>query len=73
VRESVTPILERAGARVVSVNGLALANYVREHYPHIGVLLATGYSEDSFRVPGVVLVTKPYQAQDALELMARFV
>jgi signal transduction histidine kinase len=100
VRESVAPILERTGARVVcarsgdealailaerddidvvftdivmpgKINGLTLARLVRERFPGMGIMLATGYSEEQYDLPGVAMLTKPYQAKDAIKVLAR--
>ena len=100
VRESVTPILEQAGARVLcardgeealrlleaghpidilftdivmpgELNGVMLARRVRVRFPHIALVLATGYFEERFELPDATLLTKPYQAGDALEALRR--
>lgn len=100
VRESVAPILEKAGATVLcadngeaalriiesgqhidvlfsdivmpgALNGVMLARHVREHYPRIAVVLATGYFEKKVELPGVPLLTKPYQAQAAIDALAQ--
>jgi signal transduction histidine kinase/CheY-like chemotaxis protein len=98
VSDSVSPILEQAGARVIcaasseealailrsgekvdvlfsdivmpgAMNGLMLAKHVRTHYPDIAVVLATGYVNERIDLAEVRILTKPYQADDALQAM----
>ena len=44
------------------LNGLELARLVRERHPHLGVILASGYSELAAVAvaEGSVLLNKPY-------------
>ncbi|MBQ5946990.1 ATP-binding protein [Massilia sp. ST3] len=53
------------------LNGVMLAKQVRERYPHIALVLATGYVEERFELPEATLLTKPYQASDAIEALRR--
>jgi signal transduction histidine kinase len=55
------------------LNGVMLAKQVRERYPQIAVLLATGYFEKEIDLPGVRLLTKPYDARSAIDELARAV
>ena len=51
-------------------DGVALARHVHAHYPHIAVVLATGYVDKDVELPGIRLLTKPYAAQAAVDVMA---
>jgi CheY-like chemotaxis protein len=52
-------------------DGVTLARHVRAHYPHIAVVLATGYVDKDVELPGIRLLTKPYTAQAAVDVLAR--
>lgn len=52
------------------MNGAALAKLVRERYPAMKVVLATGYFSERIDLPGVNVLTKPYQTDDALQALA---
>jgi PAS domain S-box-containing protein len=54
------------------INGLVLAEHVAENYPHIPVLLTTGYIEDLVNKPRTTdrtldILGKPYKASDLAE------
>lgn len=99
VQDSVLPILENTGAKVLCAcngeealrilgkearvdvlftdiimpgptNGLALAKHARENYPGMAIVLATGYFSESIDLPDARLLTKPYQANEAVEMIA---
>jgi PAS domain S-box-containing protein len=47
------------------IDGLALAERIGENYPHIPVVLASGYTQPSARLPpGVQVLQKPYDLDD---------
>ncbi len=53
-----------------SINGLALADELRRHAPHVPVLLTTGYNEDlaqGTRRPGVDVLAKPYRRVELVD------
>jgi two-component system, NtrC family, sensor kinase len=58
------------------MSGLELARLVRDHYPEIGIVLATGYSDKATRAveEGFRLIEKPYSLdvmRESLTAMAR--
>ena len=60
------PTIEMVMSDIVmagGMSGLDLARTLREHYPDLPVLLATGYSQYATQVvkEGFILVEKPYQ------------
>ncbi|GIZ53949.1 ATP-binding protein [Noviherbaspirillum aridicola] len=52
------------------LSGVDLARAVVERYPHVRVVLATGYSEQRIALPGVQLLSKPYDFSEALRALA---
>jgi signal transduction histidine kinase len=42
-------------------SGITLANIVRERFPESAIVLATGYSEKRIGLPGVQVLSKPYE------------
>ena len=48
------------------VSGLQLAHVVRERFPEMRVILATGYSERQISVPGVPILAKPYEVEEVV-------
>jgi signal transduction histidine kinase/ActR/RegA family two-component response regulator len=50
-----------------ALSGLDLARLLRERYPRIGVVVATGYSDRSVHVPGVRTLPKPYDVEQAVD------
>jgi signal transduction histidine kinase/CheY-like chemotaxis protein len=51
------------------ISGIELARIVRERYPHVPVLLATGYTERKVDLPGVRLLAKPYDIMQAISML----
>lgn len=54
-----------------ALNGIDLARAVVSRFPHVKMVLATGYSEHSVAMPGVQVLAKPYDLADVLRLLAR--
>ncbi|WP_151637450.1 hybrid sensor histidine kinase/response regulator [Noviherbaspirillum aerium] len=52
------------------VSGIDLARIVRERFPHIRVVLATGYTETRVDMPHVGLLAKPYRLSDAVRILS---
>jgi CheY-like chemotaxis protein len=52
------------------MNGVALAQLVRQRYPAIAIVLATGYFNETIDLPGIKVLTKPYLTNDALKALA---
>ena len=51
------------------INGIDLATFTREHYPHIKVMLASGYPQpalklDRGKLGEFAFVAKPYRLSD---------
>jgi signal transduction histidine kinase len=53
------------------LNGVLLARQVRERFPGIALVLATGYFDEKFDMPDATLLTKPYEATALVELLAK--
>lgn len=53
------------------VSGVDLAGILRERYPNLPVVLATGYTEQQIAVPGVQVLAKPYTIEQLVELLSR--
>ena len=53
------------------VSGIDLAGILRQRYPAIPVVLATGYTEQQIAVPGVQVLSKPYTIEQLVELLSR--
>lgn len=53
-----------------SLNGIELAKAVRERFPQMKVMLATGYSESRILLPGVRVLPKPYDVVDVVKVLA---
>jgi signal transduction histidine kinase len=51
------------------VSGIQLAHAIREHFPAIRVILATGYSDQRIAMPGVALLAKPYRLEEAVNAL----
>jgi signal transduction histidine kinase/CheY-like chemotaxis protein len=49
-----------------SVNGIDLAELVQKRYPHIRVLLASGYSDRRVSLPNVRALSKPYDVAEVI-------
>ncbi|NEX61923.1 hybrid sensor histidine kinase/response regulator [Noviherbaspirillum galbum] len=52
-----------------NVSGIDLAKMIKIRYPHIHIVLATGYSDRRVDIPGVQLLAKPYKITDAIQLL----
>lgn len=53
------------------VSGVDLAGILRQRYPNLPVVLATGYTEQQIAVPGVQVLGKPYTIEQLVELLSR--
>ena len=51
------------------VSGVDLAQHLRQHHPHTGVVIATGYSDRAVQLPGVRALAKPYDLRAAVEAL----
>jgi CheY-like chemotaxis protein len=49
------------------MDGLALANIVRERWPHIGVVITSGKPMPSGLPAGARFISKPYRPEDVLQ------
>ena len=54
-----------------SVSGIDLAAAVRERWPALPVVLATGYTERRVSIPGVKILAKPYDVEQLIGLLGR--
>lgn len=54
-----------------SLNGIDLARTVLARFPHIKIILATGYSENRVSIPGLQVLAKPYDISDILQLLKK--
>jgi len=54
-----------------SISGIDLATLVRERWPAIPVVLATGYTERRVSIPGVKILAKPYDLEQLIGLLGR--
>lgn len=52
-----------------ALNGIELAQQIRERFPGTGVVIATGYTDRRVHVPGVRALPKPYDLQDAVDAL----
>ena len=52
------------------ISGIDLAGIVRRRYPHIPVVLATGYTEQQAGIPGMQVLAKPYPIERLVSLLA---
>jgi signal transduction histidine kinase/ActR/RegA family two-component response regulator len=53
------------------LNGIDLAERIKENYPNTRIVLATGYSERRAVIPGVQVLAKPYDVADAVDLLTK--
>lgn len=53
-----------------SVSGIDLAGIVRQRFPGLPVVLATGYTEHQPAMPGVQVLAKPYPIERLVSLLA---
>lgn len=54
-----------------TLNGIDLARHVITRFPHIKVVLATGYSENRVSMPSVQVLAKPYDLTDLIRVLRR--
>lgn len=54
-----------------SVSGIDLAALVRERWPALPVVLATGYTDRRVSIPGVNILAKPYDLEQVIGLLGR--
>ena len=54
-----------------SISGIDLAAIVRERWPALPVVLATGYTERRVSIPGVKILAKPYDVEQLTGLLGR--
>jgi signal transduction histidine kinase/CheY-like chemotaxis protein len=54
-----------------ALNGIDLARTVSNRFPHIKMVLATGYSENRVSMPGVQVLAKPYDLADILQVLSK--
>ena len=52
-----------------TLNGIDLARTVITRFPHIRIVLATGYSENRVSMPGVQVLGKPYDVAEVLRIL----
>lgn len=55
------------------LNGVMLAKHVQQHYPRIAIVLATGYFDKKVELPGVPLLTKPYQTHAVITTLSQVI
>ncbi|GHC98462.1 hypothetical protein GCM10007320_54200 [Pseudorhodoferax aquiterrae] len=55
-----------------SMNGMDLVKWVREHYPHLPALVATGYAERLSEVP-VQVLRKPFDLEELMDALQQSV
>jgi len=53
------------------VSGIDLAGILRQRYPNLPVVLASGYTEQQIAVPGVQVLAKPYTIEQLVDLLSR--
>jgi signal transduction histidine kinase/CheY-like chemotaxis protein len=53
------------------VSGIDLATVLRQRYPGLPVILATGYTEQQVAVPGVQVLAKPYAIEQLVALLSK--
>lgn len=53
-----------------AVSGIDLATIVRQRFPRLPVVLATGYTERQVALPGVQVLAKPYPIEKLVTLLA---
>ena len=53
------------------VSGIDLAAILRQRYPGLPVLLATGYTEQQIDVPGVQVLAKPYAIEQLVATLSK--
>lgn len=53
-----------------SMDGVQLARAVRDRFPHIRVVLASGYTDTQINLPDIRVLAKPYKVDDAIRLLS---
>ena len=53
------------------VSGIDLAGIVRQRYPGLPVVLATGYTEQQIAVPDVQILAKPYAIEQLVAILSK--
>jgi signal transduction histidine kinase/CheY-like chemotaxis protein len=53
------------------VSGVDLAGILRQRYPGLPVILATGYTEQQVDVPGVQVLAKPYAIEQLVAILSK--
>jgi signal transduction histidine kinase len=48
------------------ISGIELAKEVKRRFPHMKIILATGYSDERVNIPGVHLLAKPYDVSSVI-------
>jgi len=54
-----------------NLSGIDLARIIEERFPSIRVVLATGYTEVRAAIPGVRLLAKPYNVNEAVKVLSQ--
>ncbi len=53
-----------------TISGVDLAKIVQARYPHVRVVLATGYTDARVNISGVRLLAKPYNIMEAIQMLS---
>ena len=53
-----------------TINGVDLARIVQARFPHVHIVLATGYTDARANISGVRLLAKPYNIMEAIQMLA---
>ncbi|WP_293778627.1 ATP-binding protein [uncultured Oxalicibacterium sp.] len=54
-----------------TISGIELAHIIRDRFPHIRVVLATGYSEQRVNLPGIRMLAKPYSMNEVIAVLSQ--
>jgi len=54
-----------------SVSGIDLAGILRQRFPGLPVILATGYTEQQIALPDVQVLAKPYAIEQLVTVLAK--
>ncbi|MFC5459636.1 response regulator [Massilia niabensis] len=52
------------------VSGVDLATILKQRYPGLPIVLATGYTEQQVALPGIRIVAKPYRIEEVVDLLS---
>ena len=52
------------------LSGVELARLAKSRFPHMKIILTTGYTDQRINIPGVQLLAKPYEITEVVDLMA---